>query len=317
MDNKSPIAVLITCPPMLNRIEEFRPIFSSKNIELVTPRVVQVLSEEELLELVPNVDAWIIGDDSATQEVFAAGKKGRLKCAVKWGVGVDNVDFEACKQLDIPIANTPGMFGGEVADLAMAYLLGLARHSYIIDKAVKKGEWIKPSAMSVAGKNVFVAGLGDIGRSVIKRLKGFDVNIYAYDPFADYTAGEIGAREILKFPEKLEEADFLVLCCALTASSRHMINAKSIACMKTGIYLINVARGGLVDEPALAEGLRSGRIAAAALDVFEMEPLRMDSPLRAFDECIFGTHNGSNTAEAVRRASYRAIEILFQFLNIS
>ncbi|MDE3184137.1 MAG: phosphoglycerate dehydrogenase [Bacteroidota bacterium] len=301
---------------MLNSIEEFRQIFTNKNIELVTPDVVQVLSEAQLIELVPQADAWIIGDDPATEKVFIAGKKGKLKCAVKWGVGTDNVDFEACKKLDIPIANTPHMFGGEVADLAMAYLLGLARHSYLIDKAVKRGEWIKPTAISVAGKNVFVAGLGDIGRSLIKRLQGFDVNTYAYDPFALCTAEEAGVKEILNFPDLLGQADFLVLCCSLTASSRHMINAISIASMKNGIFVINVARGGLIDEAALTEGLQSGKIAAAALDVFETEPLPLESGLRGFDQCIFGTHNGSNTTEAVRRASNKAIEILFQFLNI-
>src|SRR5215203_3001045 len=103
--------VLVTCPPMLRRIEEFRETFESKGLELICPPVVQILSEPELLELVPTVDAWIIGDDPATAQVFAAGKKGKLKAAIKWGVGIDNVDFKAAKALNIPISNTPGMFG--------------------------------------------------------------------------------------------------------------------------------------------------------------------------------------------------------------
>ncbi len=209
------------------------------------------------------------------------------------------------------------MFGGEVADLAMAYLLGLARHSYSIDKAVKRGEWIKPTAMSMAGKNVFIAGLGDIGRSVVKRLQGFDVNVYAYDPFTKCTAEEAGVKEILTFPDKINKADFLVLCCSLTTSSKHILNAGSIALMKDGIYILNVSRGGLINENDLIEALQSGKVRAAALDVFEIEPLPLNSELRAFDQCIFGTHNGSNTAEGVRRASYKAIELLFNYLNIN
>jgi D-3-phosphoglycerate dehydrogenase len=308
--------VLITCPPMLRRIEEFRAIFESKGVGLVTPNVVQVLTEDQLIELVPNVDAWIIGDDPATRKVFEAGKRGNLKAAVKWGVGVDNVDFVACKDLDIPISNTPQMFGGEVADLAMAYLLGLAKETYLIDREVRKGNWIKPSGLSVTGKTVAVIGLGDIGRSTIKRLSGFDVTIYAYDPFATSTAEEVGAHAILSFPERIEEADFVVLTCALTSSSKHMINQTSIGLMKDGVKIINVARGPLIKEDDLIAALKAGKVHSAALDVFEVEPLLPDNPLRQFEQCIFGTHNGSNTIEGVRRASYKAIDLLFRFLNI-
>ncbi len=310
------LKVLVTCPPMLRRIDEFRHLFAEKNIELVTPNVVQVLSEDELIQVVPTVDAWIIGDDPATAKVFEAGKKGKLKAAVKWGVGVDNVDFEACRRLDIPISNTPQMFGGEVADLAMAYLLGLARETYYIDKEVKKGNWVKPSGTSMAGKTVAVVGLGDIGRSTIKRLQGFDVHIYAYDPFAKITSEEAGVDAILAFPEQIEKADFIILTCALTKSSFHMINKESIALMKDGIRIVNVARGPLIDEPALVEALQSGKIKSAALDVFEAEPLTLSNPLHQFEQCIFGTHNGSNTVEGVQRASYKAIDLLFGFLNI-
>jgi D-3-phosphoglycerate dehydrogenase / 2-oxoglutarate reductase len=312
----SKLKVLVTCPPMLRKINAFRYLFEEKNIELVTPDVVQVLSEDELVQLVPTVDAWIIGDDPATEKVFEAGKKGQLKAAVKWGVGVDNVDFSSCKKLGIPISNTPQMFGNEVADLALAYLLGLARETYYIDKEVKAGNWVKPSGMSVSGKTIAVIGLGDIGRATIRRLKGFDVTIHAYDPFAQCSAAEVGADAVLTFPDKLEEADFIVLTCALTPSSYRMINCDSIALMKSGVRIINVARGGLINESDLIQALKSGKVHSVALDVFENEPLPMDSELRQFEKCIFGTHNGSNTTEAVQRASLKAIDLLFSYLNI-
>jgi D-3-phosphoglycerate dehydrogenase len=311
------LKVLVTCPPMLRRIDEFRNLFEAKGIELITPTVVQVLSEDELIQLVPTVDAWIIGDDPATARVFEAGKKGKLIAAVKWGVGVDNVDFSACERLGIPISNTPQMFGGEVADLALAYMLALARETHFIDREVKKGNWVKPSAMSVSGKTIAVAGLGDIGRSTIKRLLGFGVNIYAYDPFAKCTAAEAGVKEICNWPDKIEEADFVILTCSLTPTSRHMVNAETIARMKDGVRIINVARGPLIREDDLIPALRSGKVRSAALDVFEIEPLPLNSSLREFDQCIFGTHNGSNTTEAVKRCSYRAIELLFGFLKIA
>lgn len=308
--------VLITCPPMLKRIDEFRPLFEDRGIDIVTPPVVQTLSEQELITMLPDFDAWIIGDDPATARVFEAGKQGKLRAAVKWGVGVDNVDLAACQRLGIPIANTPRMFGGEVADLAIGYLVGLARDSYRINDQVKRGNWIKPAGMSITGSTVGVVGLGDIGQAVIKRLKGFEVRIFGYDPFSSLPAGQLGIDSVRKFPDGLDQTDFLILTCALTESSRYLVNKTTLQAMKKGIRVINVARGPLIREADLVEFLHTGHVAAAALDVFEIEPLPADSPLRQFDQCIFGTHNGSNTIEAVRRASFMALDLLFGFLKV-
>ncbi|QEM11999.1 phosphoglycerate dehydrogenase [Mucilaginibacter rubeus] len=308
--------VLVTCPPMLRAIDQLRYLFEEKGIELITPNVVQVLTEDELVELVPTVDAWIIGDDPATERVFTAGKAGKLVAAVKWGVGVDNVDFKACEKLGIPISNTPRMFGNEVADMALAYFTGLARESYLVDREVRKGNWIKPPGMSLEGKTVALIGIGDIGLATARRLKAFDVKINAYDPFTKLTPAEANVDEILAFPDKLGDADFVILTCALTPSNYHLINNDSIGQMKDGVIIINVSRGPLIDEKALTEALLSGKVKSAGLDVFEVEPLPADSPLRQFEQCIFGTHNGSNTKEAVIRASLKAVDLLFGYLNI-
>ena len=163
--------VLVTCPPMLGMIEEFIPYGKDNGIELVPAQVTQTLSVDELIELVPQFDGWIIGDDPATRAVFDAGKAGALKAAVKWGIGVDNVDFSACEDLYIPIINTPLMFGAEVADVAMSYVIGLARQLYFIDREIRTNHaWPKPAGVSLAGKRVGVIGLGDIGRNTAKRL---------------------------------------------------------------------------------------------------------------------------------------------------
>jgi D-3-phosphoglycerate dehydrogenase len=254
--------------------------------------------------------------DPATKKVFTEAKKGKLKAAVKWGVGVDNVDFNACKELNIPILNTPNMFGGEVADLALGYLVGLARESYFIDREVRKGNWVKPSGISISGKTIAVVGLGDIGRQTVKRLKGFDVKILGYDPFVNNSLDELRDVHLLPLGDIFTQSDFIILTCALTESSKNLINSKSIAKMKDGVRLINVSRGPLINEEDLVTGLLSGKIHSAALDVFEVEPLPIYSELRKLDRCIFGTHNGSNTVEAVSRASLKAIDILFDFLGI-
>jgi len=307
--------ILVTCPPMLGMIDSFRHIFKEKGIELSAPNVVQTLSVEELKEIVPQHDGWIIGDDPATREVFEAGKIGNLKAAVKWGIGVDNVDFDACKDLDIPIINTPDMFGREVADIATGYVIALARETFEIDRAVRDGEWIKPRGISLSGKKVALVGFGDIGQSTAKRLLALDMNVIAYDPFADGSSNLLEVeREV--WPNRVEEADFIVVTCSLTKSSYHMVNADIFKQVKDGVRIVNVGRGPIIDEKSLEDALKSGKVYSAALDVFEVEPLPIDSYLRTHPHCIFGSHNASNTADAVERTSHIAIDKLFNFLNI-
>lgn len=307
--------ILVTCPPMLGMIDEFIPVAAEKGHELVPAKVTQTLSQEELIDLLPQYDGWIIGDDPATRRVFEAGKAGNLKAAVKWGIGVDNVDFAACKDLGIPIINTPNMFGGEVADVAVGYVIGLARQLFFIDREIRTAnKWPKPPGMSLAGKRVGLIGFGDIGRSVAKRLLSFDMQIVAYDPGLQGDGGLTGV-ERAEWPQRVEEADFLVFTCSLNAHNRKMLNAEVLARTKPGVLVVNVARGPLIDEQALIAALQSGHVVAAGLDVFENEPLPADSPLRTMPQCIFGSHNGSNTKDAVRRASYEAMEKLFGFLR--
>ncbi len=302
---------------MLGMIDQFRPIFEAKNIELVAPKVVQTLTQDELVQLLPEMDGWIIGDDPATKRVFEAGKAGNLKAAVKWGVGVDNVDFVACKELGIPIINTPNMFGNEVADVALSYVIGLARETYVIDRGVREGKWLKPPGISLTDKRVALVGFGDIGKAVARRLKAFDMHIQVYDPYASKSAADESNYTFCTWPEQLENVDFVVTTCALNQHTRHMVNAATIAKMKKGVRIVNVSRGPIIDEQALIEALESGHVHSAGLDVFEVEPLPMDSPLRKFERNIFGTHNGSNTKDAVVRASHRAIELLYGFLNVN
>ncbi len=306
--------ILVTCPPMLGMIDSFRPIFEKHGVEVTAPNVVQILTVEELVQLVPQHDGWIIGDDPATREVFTAGKTGKLRAAVKWGIGVDNVDFAACEDLGIPITNTPNMFGAEVSDIAMGYVIALARETFQIDNGVRQGQWPKPRGISLSGKSVALIGYGDIGKSAAKRLLAADMNVIAYDLVAQ-DSPELGAVQRAEWPSRVEEADFIVANCSLTPSSRHMINAEVFAKAKPGVRVVNVGRGPVIDEPALEAALKSGKVYSAALDVFEIEPLPMDSYLRTHPRCILGSHNASNTANAVARTSEIAIAKLMEFLD--
>ncbi|WP_435219101.1 phosphoglycerate dehydrogenase [Luminiphilus sp. nBUS_07] len=297
---------------MLASVGAFESTFKKLGWEVTAPKVTQTLSEEKLLALLPNHDGWIIGDDPATRAVFQAGRAGRLKAAVKWGIGTDNVDFDACHELEIPISNTPRMFGAEVADIAVGYVIGLARETFFIDREVRKGGWPKPAGISLAGKTVAIVGLGDIGGNVAKRLLAADMHVIGYDPVAPPEAitSEI---ELAPWPKNLDRADFVVITCALTSSSHHMLDAHTFSKIKQGVRVVNVSRGPVIDEQALIRALESGTVHSAALDVFEQEPLSINSPLRLFESCVFGSHNASNTADAVLRTSELAIEKLAEF----
>jgi len=307
--------ILITCPPMLKSIDEFIPLFEQKGIELICPEIIQTLTEEELIELVPQVEGWIIGDDPATANVFSAGKKGKLRAAVKWGVGVDNVDFKAAKELDIPISNTPAMFGEEVSDIALAYVLALARHTHQIDRSVRNGVWLKRPGISLTGRKAAVIGFGNIGKATARKLKAFGLDVSVFDPYAKLTSEENENYIFGTLNAVVSKAHFLIITCALTATNRHLINDTVLMMTSPGSYLVNVSRGPLLDEAALIKAMEKNHIAGAGLDVFEIEPLHASNPLRKFDNVIFGSHNGSNTIDAVRRASLRAIEILFTYLK--
>jgi D-3-phosphoglycerate dehydrogenase len=306
--------VYVTCPPMLGLIDEFVDDFSSRGLVCVPAKVTQVKSVAELIEEVPLYDAWIIGDDPATREVVAAGVKGKLKAAVKWGVGVDNVDFTAFRDHGVPVENTPGVFGGEVADVALTYALGLARETYRIDREIRLANgWPKPAGISIAGRTVALVGFGDIGRQTAKRLIACGAKIIAYDPMFKPADGV--PVESATWPARVEEADFIIFTCPLNAHTKHMFNAALIGRLKKGVRVVNVSRGPVIEEAALIAALQSGVVHSAALDVFEVEPLPASSPLRAFDRCIFGSHNGSNSVDAVRRVSRLAIEKIERLLK--
>jgi D-3-phosphoglycerate dehydrogenase / 2-oxoglutarate reductase len=299
---------------MLGQFDRFVAPAAEMGLRIHRANVAQTLSGDELCELLPRYDGWIIGDDPATKTVFETARAGRLRAAVKWGVGTDNVDFIACEELGIPITNTPMMFGAEVADVALGYVIALARETFEIDQGVRNNEWPKLQGVSLAGKTAAIIGQGDIGRNTAKRLMACEMNIIGYDPGVSQGEAEKGVR-MKQWPKQLEEADFIVITAALTRSSRHMLNGRTLKQAKQGVRVVNVARGPIIDENELEKALANEKVYSAALDVFETEPLPSDSELRRHSRCIFGSHNASNTKEAGFRTSMIAMTKLAEFLG--
>jgi D-3-phosphoglycerate dehydrogenase / 2-oxoglutarate reductase len=307
-------SILITCPPMLGMKDQFLERLACIDIDAFCPQVTQTLSEDELIKLTPDFDGWIIGDDPVTRDVLFAGTSGKLRAAVKWGIGTDNIDFAAFEEFNIPIENTPGVFGDEVADLAIGYLIGLARETYYIDREVRNGNWPKNRGISLRDKTVAIIGYGDIGSNLSKKLIAFGMHVIAYDPYNQESIKN--NIEFATWPNRLEECDFIIFACQLNDETFHMFNSNTMDLCKDGVRIINVSRGPLIDEETLVKSLESGKIHSAALDVFESEPLPINSELRANPACIFGSHNGSNTNEAVIKTNNIAIAKLLNMLGI-
>jgi D-3-phosphoglycerate dehydrogenase len=308
--------VLITCPHLQKTIEPYRSLFAERDIEVEVPPLLQQLNEAELLEIIDRFDGVIAGDDFFTAKVLEKGK--RLKIVAKWGIGLDAIDLEAAKKLGILVRNTPDVFADEVADVVLGYIVLLARGLHKLDQSVRNGGWLKIQGRSLRGKTLGVIGVGSIGQAVVQRGVALGMSVVGYDvasipeSFVQETGMTQESLELL-----LQVSDFISLNCNLTASNYHFLGEKQFDLMKEGVCLINTARGPLIDETTLVKALTAGKVAGAALDVFEAEPLPMESPLRQFDNCIFGTHNASNTLEAVMRVNEMAIQNLLTGLEDS
>lgn len=239
------------------------------------------------------VDAQLI-EGSDTLEVI-----GRA------GVGVDNIDIDAATRRGIAVLNAPAANTYSTAELAFALLLAAARHIPAADASVRAGEWKRKSlaGTQLFGKTIGVVGAGRIGAEVVRRARAFGMRVLAFDPYVPADrANELGLS-LVSFEKLLESSDIVTLHLPLTSENRGLIGAEEIERMPDGAMLINAARGGLVDEAALAEALRSGKLGAAGLDVYEREPLPDDSPLRDAPNLVFTPHIGASTAEAQAEVS--------------
>lgn len=269
----------------------------------------QQFTARELLEYSHGLVGIIAGDDELSSEFFEGAPE--LRTVIRWGIGMDSVDHEAARRHGVIVRNTPGVFGAEVADSAFGYILNLARGYIAVDAAVRGGEWPKLEGITLAGNRLGVVGFGAIGHEIAKRAGGFDMDVVAFDPFVEPTPTGV---LLIDLETLLSTSRFIVLACPLTDTTFHLINADRMALIRPEAYLINVARGPVVVEADLTEALRSGRLAGAALDVFEIEPLPATSELRTFPNVILGAHNGSNTREGVTRASQTAVDFLLEEL---
>ena len=257
------------------------------------------IDKNELAEIIAEYDALIVRSKTkVTADLIE--RADRLRVVGRAGTGVDNIDVPAATRRGIVVMNAAAGNTVTTAEHTWSMLMALARQIPQADASMKSGRWEKTRFLGVelAGKTLGIIGLGRIGSTVAERARAFGMAVIGYDPYFTPEAAHDVGIEMLPLDELFPRADFITVHTPITPETRGIINAASIEKMKPGVRLINCARGGLIDEAALAEGLRAGKVAGAALDVFEKEPTPPDNPLLKFEQVIATPHLGASTAEA-------------------
>lgn len=266
------------------------------------------MSKEELLAAIPDYEAVIVRSDTYIDaDVLAAGTQ--LKVVGRAGIGVDNIDVAAATARGVMVMNTPHSNSVATAEQTLTLLLAVSRKTVAAHNSLAAGEWERNLYVGTElfGKTLGIIGFGYIGRLVAHRAQAFGVNVIAYDPYVTAETGMELNVAMLPMADVLAQSDLLTLHAIVTPETKGMINAATIAGMKDGVIIVNVARGKLIDEQALAEALKSGKVAAAGLDVYQEEP-PTHSPLIGLPNVIHTPHLGASTVEAQRNVGIEMVE---------
>ncbi len=258
------------------------------------------ITNADLVKVVGTYDALVVRSRTkVTKEILQAGKP-KLKIVARSGVGLDNVDTEEAKKLEIKVVNSAEAPSNAVAELVLGYMLSLSRNISKGDASMKRGEWAKNklTGFEISGKTIGIVGFGRIGYLVGKKTKALGMRVLCYDVIIDQMmkfVNEVGAESV-SLDRLLAESDFVTVHVPLIPQTRHMFDATSIATMKKGAYIINAARGGIIDENALVEAIKSGQLAGAALDVYEEEPTK-NTQLVQMENVVCTPHIGAESKE--------------------
>ncbi len=272
--------------------------------ELVCNDTGRKLDREEQKAMIADAFAVIAGTESYDDDMLSAAPN--LKLVVRFGVGTDNFDLESMKRRGIAVGVISN--NNSVAEFAVALILGIMKNLHRFDNAVREGAWSRFTMRELKSKTVGILGFGRIGRRLAQLLQGFDVNLIAYDPYMnEEAAAQLNVKSVT-LEQLLAESDVVSLHIPATPQTHHLINRETIAKMKDGAYLVNTSRGVLIDEAALKEALESGKLAGAALDVFEREPITKDLPLNSLDNILLAPHVAALSVETNYNAGITCAE---------
>ncbi|MGP1273029.1 MAG: phosphoglycerate dehydrogenase [Phycisphaerales bacterium] len=313
----SGIRLLLTGPRMLRDLDRVRPLLDQHGFDIRPARVTQRLTEDELIPLVGDIDAVICGGDQWTARVMDAAP--RLRAICKWGTGVDQIDFDAAEARGILVRNVPDAFSVPVADSVMCFMLCFARRIPWLTSELRAGRWTPLDGTTLAECTLGVVGVGNIGSTVLRRARAFGMTLLATDPNPVIPLQLIDDTgvELVSLDELLRRSDFVSLNCDLNSTSRGLMSDPQFAMMKPTAVLINTARGGVVDQPALIRALESGTIAGAGLDVFESEPIPQDSALLRMEQVLLSPHLANSSDRAAHRVHEITIRNVCELLEAS
>jgi len=306
--------VLVSAPYAMPVIERYRSALAAAGCEVIVPAVNERLEEDELLPLVPEVDGIICGDDRITVRVLEAASS--LRVISKWGTGIDSIDVAAAQRRGVIVCNTPNAFSQPVADTVMGYLLLFARRFGQLDADIRAGEWQKPQLVALGEQTLGIIGVGNCGRAVARRAVAFGMRILGTDIVEiPQEVLESTRMESVSLDDLLRQSDYVTLHTDLNPTSLHLINGDRLRTMKPTAFLVNTSRGPVVDEPALVSALQERRIAGAALDVFEHEPLPAESPLRGLSNVFLAPHTANSSPAAAEHVHTQTIANLLRVLK--
>lgn len=308
--------ILLTAPYMIPFVDRFKPVLEKYGLEVIVPDVQERMEESDILKYAGQFDGTICGDDRYTERVIQACSP-RLKVISKWGTGVDSIDAAACSRYGIKLCRTLNAFTTPVADTVLGYILAFARRQPWMDREMKSGKWEKIPGKALSECTLGVIGVGNIGKAVTRRARAFGMKVYGTDIIEiDHVFKTETGIEMTDLHFLLSNADFISVNCDLNPTSHHLINHDTLSLVKPSAVLINTARGPIVDEKALIEALQSGRLGGAALDVFEYEPLPLESPLLRMDNVLLAPHNSNSSPAAWERVHWNTIKNLLDGLGI-
>ena len=287
-------------------------ILHGSGCDLVNADMSTEMTEERLVDLLQGVAAAIVGVVPMTAYVLEHAPD--LKVVSAHGVGVDHIDLDAAARLGITITNCPGANAASVSDLTIGLMIAIARNIPGVERELRQGAWGRHHGSELFQKTLGIIGLGNIGLGVAKRAMGFDMKVLVHDPYVSIVPKELPEIQLVSFENIIRRADFVSLHAPLNDDTRNIIGPKELAAMKPGAYLINTARGGLVDEQALFNALTTREIAGAAFDCFVDEPLT-GSPLLGLDNIVVTPHIGAHTKEAIERVGVVAAQNVINSLK--
>jgi D-3-phosphoglycerate dehydrogenase / 2-oxoglutarate reductase len=308
--------ILLSAPYMIPLRERIQPLLKKHGMDMIVPEVHERLNEAALMHYAGKFDGAICGDDHFSAQVLEACTP-RLKVISKWGTGIDSIDSASCERLGIKLYRTPNSFTLPVSDSVLGYMLAFARRLPWMDTTIKAGKWEKIPCRALHECILGVIGVGTIGKVVTRKARAFGMKILGNDiveidpAFIIETGIQMTSLDLL-----LAESDFVSVNCDLNPTSYHLINARTLSMMRTTAILINTARGPIVDQAALGEALKEGKIGGAALDVFEVEPLPADSVLKKMDNVMLAPHNSNSSPTAWERVHINTIRNLFIGMDI-